>query len=1072
MSLTPDQARAAYAEGSVAVTAGAGTGKTHMLAERYVFLLKRFTPLQMVAVTFTEKAAAELKARIRKEVAKQLPERADLLSELEAGPISTLHGLAARICREHPEAAGVRPDFTILDDQDGQVWLLDQEALVLEGMPSHVYDSLGVDLTAELVRTLSKDPLAAEEALAHGDGGWQVLVRQERHAALEGLLAQPEWRKAVQLLRATGGSELDKAEGMRRQALAGVATLEAALGTEDLAALELLTTIDLRGGSEKAWPAGDLKAARAAMGTLRDLARDAEGKGLVTLALGPDDEQLVAMLPAIREAFDFARKKLDEAKQQLKALDFSDLEVHALRALENPEVRAYYGERWKAFMVDEFQDTNPVQAKLLEHLTQGANLTIVGDEKQSIYGFRRADVEVFRRFKERILSEGGEAVTLSKSFRTNGPLIQDLNQIFRPVLGDMHQDLEAAREEAPGEGPCCRTFAIQAEKGINKPERQRSEATELARSIREAIDLGVHVHDKRLGCMRPIQPGDIAILSRTWGPLDTYGEALEAVGLPIAHAGGGNLLATREVMDAMALLRFLQDRTDSLSLAAVLRSPFFAVSDRDLYHFASGLPRDGAWWEELVASSEAAFAHPVKVLALLLERRKTETPSRLLQIADQETGYTAIIRNMSGAKRREADWRGFLAFLLNLEGGGASLLAITRRLERLEQAELEVARPPVEAGNAVALMTIHAAKGLEWPMVIVPDLTRAPVATHTNVRLEAGLGVAVRWEGEEETKTEPCLFKILKQRQARREAEEAKRILYVALTRARDTLILSAADEKGAGLDSLMPGLEAAALLPEPVAFDPVNALLLAPPIPGPLPAPPRYLTGPVGACLAELPVTSLVVFSECPRRFRLHYLEGNPGVPEDEVTIESMHAETGRFARRVGLLTHLALERDIASAAELACHDPTLPLVRVAEALELAGRYLTSPVFAHVRQQEDRRELPLELKVGKLKLVGIADRVGTDYVVDYKTSGHPDPGKYRHQLWAYRKATGLPASYVAFLRQERLIALEPRVLSTVEEEVAAMARAIHVGRFEATPSAEACGLCAHALACDEAGRA
>jgi hypothetical protein len=136
----------------------------------------------------------------------------------------------------------------------------------------------------------------------------------------------------------------------------------------------------------------------------------------------------------------------DNGEERARVLDFADLEVHALKALEREEVRSYYGERWRAFLVDEFQDTNPVQAELLDRLTQGTKLTVVGDEKQSIYGFRRADVEVFRRFRERILSEGGSEVLLATSFRSHSGLVKILNAVFSFVLGKLRQDLEAHRE--------------------------------------------------------------------------------------------------------------------------------------------------------------------------------------------------------------------------------------------------------------------------------------------------------------------------------------------------------------------------------------------------------------------------------------------------------------------------------------------------------------------------------------------------------------------------------------------------------------------------------------------------
>lgn len=253
---------------------------------------------------------------------------------------------------------------------------------------------------------------------------------------------------------------------------------------------------------------------------------------------------------------------------------------------------------------------------------------------------------------------------------------------------------------------------------------RRVEAQKIADMVEEMLSTKLPVHDKPSGQLREIQPKDIAILSRTWGPLELYGNAIAARDIPILQSGGGNLLDTREAKDAWAMLRLLADPTDSLALAAVLRSPFFAVSDTTLYTFAQSLPDKTGWWKHLRTSTELALSHAREILGELLIARRTEAPTRLLQLCDRLTGYTAVIANLPGANRRMADWQGFGELARSLGAGSFDVLSIIRRLKRLQDAEVKIPRPALAGGNAVSLMTIHGSKGLEWPVVIVPDLAR------------------------------------------------------------------------------------------------------------------------------------------------------------------------------------------------------------------------------------------------------------------------------------------------------------------------------------------------------------
>ncbi|MBD2012434.1 UvrD-helicase domain-containing protein [Microcoleus sp. FACHB-53] len=1058
MSLTTEQQTAAYAKTSVAVTAGAGTGKTHMLAERYLYYLREndFSPLEIVAVTFTEKAAKELRSRIRALVAKQLPDRTDLLAELEAAQISTLHALASRICREHPNEAGVPPDFTILDELEGELWLSDCLEAALAQLPARLYELIPYSLMSKALESLIADPIAAERALCKGTQNWSNLAAQLQQQALEELLNHPSWEEARNTLNQFVGKAGDRLEEFRQVAVQAMTAIESKENLQE--SLAAINSIKLNVGSKKNWQAGALEIVKDVLKNLRGQVEKALDADLITLEFGSIDTQLLEMLPALREAYGSVLDYLNSVKRRSRILTFADLEVHALRALSDLKVQSYYQQRWQVFLVDEFQDTNPTQAELLEVLTHHSQLTIVGDVKQSIYGFRRADVRVFNQFRDRILNTDGVEVILNKSFRTHQSLITQINGIFAPVLGELHQDLSAHRNEAPHPHPHLRVEVVQGEDGVNKAQRQLVEAHHIAQRIKAMIDAQTPIHDKRTNQLRPLTPGDIAILSRTWEPLEIYGEALAAVGIPIAPAGGGNLMATREAKDAWALLRFLADSNDDLALIAVLRSPFFAVSDRVLFAVVQTLPKETSWWQHVKGADVPELSIAVNVLNQLLFKRNEEPPTRLLQIADRLTGYTAVIANLPGAARREADWRGFRELVRSLEQGTGDLFGVVRRLKRLVDKEVNVPRLPLEAGDAVALMTIYAAKGLEWPVVVVTDLTRSKPNTNTEpIYFDPEFGVALAWENDAGEKQKPVLYRCLEHLRKQREEAEALRVLYVALTRVRDQLILTAADTRGTGLERLRPGLEAAGILIEELPFNPANALPPVPPAP-PIPdALPQLLINSVGSGLFELPVTALSEYARCPKRFQFRFVEGHPGLGEGVAR-----------ASQVGTLVHSALERGIRDADTLARFaEGSVSREWVEEAIALAQRFDRDPAFALFQEALASREQAVTLTVEQLRLNGVVDLVGNDWVLDFKTDQEVTPQHHRFQLWAYAWALARQKAHIAYLRHNQLHTFDATELKIASQEVQTLVQGILNGHYPAVPSQENCRGCSYSEICE-----
>jgi ATP-dependent helicase/nuclease subunit A len=1091
-NLTPEQQAAAYAPCSVVITAGAGTGKTHMLAERYLYYLqeRKISPLQVVAVTFTEKAATELRSRIQTLISQKLPERLDLLAELEAAQISTMHALAARLCQEHFQVLNIPADFQVLDDLEGQGWLADGLKQAMAKLSPEVFELIPYSQLTEVLERLLEDPYTAKQALQQGIQDWEQLIINARLQAVKTIIQDAVWHPSQEILQQHQGQGGDKLEIVRLSVLEAIANLEAENNIHE--AIAKIQQVNLRVGSGKNWQ--DMKAVKNALTTLRDLVKRVASQGLLDLALGEADEQLKLILPALSEAYQEVTSYLSGLKLQRQVLTFSDLELYALKALTHASVQDYYQQRWQVFLIDEFQDTNPTQAELLNTLTSQGELTIVGDIKQSIYGFRRADIRVFQQFRDRILQNNGKEVILSTSFRTHETLINQLNQMFAPLLAENHQDLNAFRPSASlgdnsgTDKSLDRYLQVQVigdpltreggEKDAEKPpkpskaNRQRVEAFSLAAKIKQMLDRQTPVFDRQTRQIRPLEPQDIAILTRTWQPLEVYGDALTAIGIPVASAGGGNLLATREAKDAIALLRFLANPQDDIALVAVLRSPFFAVSDRLLFQIRESFSTleselDPCWWNELQTMQFSEFSRPVKVLQQLLKSSQTELPSRLLQHADRLTGYTAVIANLPGAARRLADWRGFGQLVKELEQSTYDLFGVVRRLKGLSEKEVAVPRPILSVKNAVSLMTIYAAKGLEWSLVIVADLSKERPKSYPPIHFDAQLGVAVNSKTPLGETQKPVLYRWLEHLQEQRDREEAVRVLYVALTRARDYLILSAAEPYKGELNRLQRGLTAANIPTNTIPYTDAKALppiLQTPSLPEHLPP---LLINPVGSGLSELPVTALTDYARCPQRFKLHFIDGHPGLGEGLLKDTASHMA---YSMQTGTLVHKALEHNLTQPQDL------LPFAEadwsqsvMEEAIALAIRFFKLPVYQNLRQTAVAKEQQISFKLDRLTFNGVIDLVGDDWVLDYKSDRAMQPLDHRFQLWVYAAALNHPNAHIVYLRHDKIHSFAQRHLEAIADEAHILALNIYQGNYEATPTMKKCAYCPYLAFCDDA---
>ncbi len=808
------------------VTAGAGAGKTLTLVARYLAQLAEGLPLRgIIAITFTEKAAREMRNRVRNEVRRYLEAGdltqvefrrwQDIYSELDAARISTIHGLCAEILRSHPAEARIDPYFAVLDEGQSTLqrrqaidttlaWMTETPDLVplftLLG-ENRLRDTLDTLLrrqpeTASIFATLPNDLL----------GHWQTTLATRQSAELAALLAQPAWQDAAATVQCESTTrDDDRMEIQRQIAAAALRDAERLSSLDDgLAALARLADIKLVGGSAKAWPGGadQLGKVKNALKRLRDAWGACQ---TLQLRLNSLDEQLAAAMAALRTCFEKASAIYTAAKDANQALDFDDLETQALALLaSNPAVRARWQRESAAVLVDEFQDTNDRQRQLVRLLAgQPGKLFIVGDAKQSIYRFRGADVVVFRAERAAIARAGGADLCLETSYRAHRALIEGLNDLLRPVLGEKDDPQRPWVEPfAP-----LRHHRARAADGLDAPfievhlavgaksEGGLVRAAEILAARLTAWVAGGGVQIEEDGRPRPLHYGDVAILCRASTSFAAYEDALERAGIPFLTVAGGGFYGRFEIRDLLNALTALADPTDDLALVGLLRSPAVALSDVALYRLCMARdqtdPAPSLWQilravgAELPGEDGSRAARAAVLIADLHAQAGRVPVADLLKTFLDDTGYVAALL-AAGQMRAVRNVAKLLddAHNSGLVGVGEFLAYVVE----LRDSGAREGEARATSEGAVQIMSVHAAKGLEFPVVVIGDITyKAP--TRHGVLFDPVLGVLLALKDDE--KQQPAIDQLGQLTADDQEAAESDRLLYVAATRAREKLILS-----------------------------------------------------------------------------------------------------------------------------------------------------------------------------------------------------------------------------------------------------------------------------------------
>jgi ATP-dependent exoDNAse (exonuclease V) beta subunit len=794
---TPEQEAAIAASGrDVLLEAGAGTGKTGVMVDRYCRLVceGNVSPDAVLAFTFTEKAAAELRQRIRAELARRASagsERArEVLAEIGSAWITTIHGFCNRVLAAHPVAAGIDPGFRVLDAPE-------TERAGREAFDEALAEFLAEDgdSRADLVAAFEIDGLRAIVSGVHAElrsrGIAEPTLPQQPEPDVEGALRE------VVAAATEALAELKPTDGRRT-------IPEQALGGLDGAVPPSLDELcAMRSGSKARVLAAYNEAIEAA------IARSAEaGEG------GEAYRQVGRLLELFSARF-------AAAKEGRSGVDFEDLQVLAAALLERTEAGEAYRSRFSHLMVDEFQDTNRLQLRLIKALRgPGSELIAVGDELQSIYGFRHADLNVFREQRRQIAARpDGELMELSGNFRSRPGVIGAVNAIGAVLFGEGYHPLRVGAP--PGPEDTAGTPAVELlltgregwdAEGIDlapaiddrTPPSCLAEARFVAERLRALADAGVG-------------RGEMVVLLRAFTHLDAYEDSLERAGLRPYVVGGRGYWSQQQVADVCALLATIANPLDDQALFGALASPACGLAPDTLWLLRAAAGKKRHVWpavERAAVGGEAELAEPERIeqipapelerlrrfverLTDLRKRQGRLSLAGLIDAAVTETGYDLAVLMRHAGEARFANVRKLMRLAEEFESReGRDLRGLLDFLAARAEADSEAqAATAVEGHDGVRVMTVHNAKGLEFDVVAVPDLSRSLLAgTRASIltlgrESEPRVGMQLRRLGAASVNL--YSHAELGEEAKERDAEEGLRLFHVAATRARRHLILS-----------------------------------------------------------------------------------------------------------------------------------------------------------------------------------------------------------------------------------------------------------------------------------------
>ncbi|MCX6596745.1 MAG: UvrD-helicase domain-containing protein [Acidobacteria bacterium] len=951
MRLTDAQQSAVTRLGQdVCVVAGPGSGKTRVLVQRFAWLVREqsIDPGRILAITFTEKAATEIRKRLTREFEPDFATNPELRRGLERAPVSTVHGLCTRLLKEHALDIGLDPEFDILDERRAATMLRQS-----------IDDALNT-----LLRT---DPDRLRQLYDTWCTSAPVAVLEDTYGAIRAAgsnwapFASPTLADITGQLRAALAAGPPNKTDLQRRLVSDVATWVAA--------------------PDAAKAIADLNRTS---GPLRKTVEAAQAD-LITLRFAPQRETLDGLLRAIHQRY-------STSKRLLSVLDFDDLEAFTMQMLESDaRLRRLVQSRYDFILMDELQDTNPLQWRLVDLIRQPRRFFAVGDVNQAIDGFRHATPDAFQAYRARVEQEGGVVDQLRANFRSRPQVLAAAETVCTGAPGIETPGLLAERQFAePALEPVVEVIIAQSEDA-----RQRAdwEARAVARRIQELVS--------RDG----VAYRDIALLFRTGGRFPEFERVLTEAHVPYLLTGGKTFFDRQEVCDLVNYLRVLANPRNEVALFAVLRSPLVGVADQQLLELKSGR-------RPLAEVADLSF------LARQRERMDDVPPDQLLWEAIDAANYAAALDPAARANVRK---------LLTLcrdfaQRSPGPLAHLVEHLTRLGQAGEEQNAPAPDSPDAVRIMTMHAAKGLEFPVVFCCALDGDARRDSGGLYFAPTLGLGATWRMDDGEEEKDGVAERIREQVSQREKEEASRLLYVALTRAEQKLILTYGQGKKRNpwvklIEQLQIAVRPELITRRPEVLATTDDGLYQQPAPagrGSVRTAPELLLDPPhpsrdqqeraglerehgssGLEDSSVSASSLAVFTQCPRRYLLdRYLSWTASPPsplEDETPTQTA---TGGPAIDLGLAVHALLAGEEVPEA-------------TPQAKRLANVFSQSPLAAQaMRAARTEREFDIVFELGGTIITGQIDLWFVDQeevvIVDYKTDREAPTGPIEGQHSGY----------------------------------------------------------------------
>ena len=795
---------------------------------------------QIVAITFTDRAAREMRDRIRSACLRRLetcaetdvPHWLTILRSIDGARISTIHSYCAAFLRRHAVAAGIDPEFGLLEAEMGESLVRMSIARTIKRLLEEENEDCmrlvvhyGLEGTSRILTrllagrsTLDADGFVGRDA-GQFAGNWLAylennflprlvrdLGRSDAVAQLLSLLQSNESTNAVMCARRS--LLLDRLDKLQSLAPSAAPPPVSSL-------VEIREAAQVKGaGNKTTWPSEEIyEAVKTAFERLRkeiDGIQDMAENDPVAIA------RCAELTAAAVNVVQAAAGDLAAAKEEAGLLGFDDLLIWTRDLLrQSPVIRRQTSASIAALLVDEFQDTDPVQAEIVEALVgndlDSGKLFVVGDAKQSIYRFRRADPAVFDAMRARIPAAG--RLPLTQNFRSQPAILNFVNAVFASALQVAYEPLEPHRAQL---SPTPAIEFLFAPPGPDDEDdtaegRRRREADWMSRRIQELLHdpiPRIPESDPTTGeeRLRRVEAGDIAVLFRALSDVAIYEDMFRRRGIEYYLVGGRAFFAQQEVYDVVNLCAFLNDPEDAIALVGVLRSPFFSLSDDTLVALAGfERPLRESLQEppppDLPEGQKEQVGHAARLLDELLRKKDRLPLAQLLELAVERTGYDASQLHEFLGRRKVANLRKLIDMARQFDRSGRGTLSdFAQRLRDSisEETVEELAATHPEISNVVRLMTIHQAKGLEFPVVIVADMdrpSRGPEGKAVYHR-EFGPLLPPPVAGLEEPRH--LALEMSRYIEKREDEAESLRVLYVALTRAADYLILSGGlDAKG-----------------------------------------------------------------------------------------------------------------------------------------------------------------------------------------------------------------------------------------------------------------------------------